>query len=382
MKYKYFVKLFIVTSIFLMSIICILSCLIDPLGVFNIVKVKGINHYKGVQANYMDVWKPYEIKEKKPDIIFIGSSRVNDVIDVRSYKANYVAYNAGFSGLSLKDMDSYIDMICKVKKPKKIYIGLDLFQFGNNSFLGNRPGFSMDRLNNVGTKDDTIFLCKMHDTLSIGFKNIISVINDSRKNIDRESEFINGYYNNDYNTKLSINRIGYYGSINQYNKEYKNWTYSNNAMAYLKRIIQKANKNDIEVIVYFNPISIELMSLMRIYEIDNDLDRIKQEVTSVCGIVYDFNFVNNYTVDKKYFSDASHANRLFGNIIITNLKNKEDSEAMLVLTNKNIENRLEKERRNYADWKKNNLKYYLSMKKKMEGNEKVKEGDFKEFIGF
>lgn len=382
MNYKHFVVWFTGISIFLIVSYCAVLCIIDSLGIFNIISIKGINNYKGVQNNYIDVWKPYEIKDKKPDIIFIGSSRVLQAVDVRSYKADCIVYNAGFSGLSIKDMDAYIDMICKVKKPKKIYIGLDLFQFGNNSFLDDRSGFSMNRLNNVINKGNTIFLCKMQDSLSIDSKNIIRTINGSMKNINERSDFVNGYYNNDYNVSLSVDKLGYYGSLNQYNREYMEWAYSHKSMECLKKILEKADQNDIEVIVYFNPVSIELMSLMRIYKLDDDLERIKREVTSICGVVYDFNFVNKYIIDKKFFTDASHANRLFGNLIISNLQMQKDSVSMLVLTNQNIEKQMEKEKCSFDNWKKNNLDYFISMEKKLKGNKKVKVGDFKEFIGF
>lgn len=380
MKYKCFVKLFIVTSVSLSSFICILLCLIDPLGIFNIVTIKGFNHYKGiVQEKYMDVWKPYEIKEKKPDIIFIGSSRVYLAIDARSYRSNYTIYNAGFSGLSIKDMDAYVDMICKMKKPKKIYIGLDLFQFGDSDFSSSRPGFSLYRLNNVAAKDNTIFLYKMHDSLSIDFKNIVNVIDNSLKNVNRQSNFINGYCN----TSFNINEKGYYSTINSYNNKYKKWKYSKNSMTCLKEILKKANKNGIEVIIYFNPVSIELMSLMRIYEIDDDLEKIKRDVTSICGVVYDFNFTNEDVINKKYFIDASHVNKLFGDFIIEDLQNNKDSNRMLILTNQNIENQLKKEKCNFDNWKKENLKYYTSMEKQLkENNQEVIKGDFKEFIGF
>lgn len=383
MNYKHFVVWFTGISISLIVSYCAVLCIIDPLGIFNIVSIKGINNYKGVQNNYIDVWKPYEIKDKKPDIIFIGSSRVFQVVDVRSYKTDCIIYNAGFSGLSIKDMDAYIDMICKVKKPKKIYIGLDLFQFGNNNFSRDRLGFSINRLNNIINKNNTIFLCKMQDSLSIDFKNIIRTMIVSMKNINKQSDFINGYYNNDYNISLNVDKLGYYRSLNQYNREYIEWTYSDKSMEYLKKILKKADQNDIEVIVYFNPVSIELMSLMRIYEIDDDLEKIKRDVTSICGVVYDFNFTNEDVINKKYFIDASHVNKLFGDFIIEDLQNNKDSNRMLILTNQNIENQLKKEKCNFDNWKKCNLKYYTSMEKQLkENNQEVIQGDFKEFIGF
>lgn len=378
MNYKCFAGLFVSIII----IYCFVLFMIDPLGMLNIVNIKGFNHYKGIQDRYIDVWKPYEIQDKKPDVVFIGSSRVYYVIDPRAYQTNAVVYNAGFSSLSLKDMDAYIDMICAIKTPKIIYIGLDLFQFGNENFQTDRSGFSTDRINNVSANDDNILLYKFKDTLGIEIKNIKDVIKNSKKNVDREPEFINGYYNNDFNINLNVNKNGYYGSINGYNKTYKNWKYSQDAIECLQNIIEKAQKNNIEVVVYFNPTSVELMDLMRIHKVDDDLEKIKREVADICGTVYDFNFVNGYVNDKKYFVDSSHVNRLFGELVIQDLQNKHDSERMLVLTNANIDEQLAKERKSFAEWKNANTEYHTAIENAVKDNKQVKVGDFKKYIGF
>lgn len=384
MNYKRFTAWFIGISISLMMCVCAALVIIDPLGMFNIVNIQGFNHYKGIQNRYIDVWKPYEIRDKKPDIIFIGSSRVGHVIDPRVYKADAVVYNAGFNGVSLKHLNQYINMIYSIKKPKKIYLGLDFFQFDEFSFSMNKNkyGFSSERINNIVNKDDIIFFYKLKDTLGIDKKHLYTVLKNSRQKENISSEHINGYYNYDNNINMHINKKAYYMALSQYTKSYKKWTYSNDAMECFQQIVNDAKKNNVELVVYFNPISIELLSLMEINNVYDDLERVKRKVTSICGVAYDFNFVNKDITNKKYFVDASHANRLYGNIIIRDLKNKKDSTNMLVLTRKNINNQLKKERKNFVEWKKKNSKYYASMEKKLKGNKKVKIGDFKEFIGF
>lgn len=383
MNYKHFTVWFMRISISLMICICAIICIIDPLAMFNIVNIKGFNHYKGIQNRYIDIWKPYDIKDKKPDIIFIGSSRVGNVIDTRMYKTNDVVYNAGFNSLTLKHMDAYLDMVYKIKKPKKIYIGLDFFQFDKGNFQKiDRNGFSNERIQKICSNDKTIWLYKLKENLGIDGRNIVKVIKNSSKNDDLTSEYISGYWNTRYNNSFNINKGGFYESINTYSNMYSRWKLSQEAIDCFKLIVKKAKRNNVEVIVYFNPVSIELINLMRIHKVNDDYERVKREVTSICGVVYDFNFVNKDIINKKYFMDSSHANRLYGNIIIRNLNNKKDSKNMLVLTRKNINSQLQKERKNFVEWKKKNSKYYASMEKKLKGNKKVKEGDFKEFIGF
>lgn len=381
MNYRSFVNWFTGISISLIIVISAALCIIDPLGIFNIVNIKGFNHYKKIQVSYMDVFKPYEIQEKKPDIIFIGSSRVCRSIDPIALHTGDVVYNAGFNTLTLKDMDTYLDMVYKIKKPKKVYIGLDFQQFDEAELKLHRTGFSLERVQNITTKDNIICLYKLKDTIGIGGENIISVIEDSNRNINEPASFFNGY-NYEYNKNLKINSRWFYSTFNIYNNIYSKWKYSKRAMAHFRNIVKKAKKNNVELIVYFNPVSIELMNLMRIYKIDDDLEKVKKEVTYVCGIVYDFNFVNKYVTNKKYFMDGSHCNRLYGDIIIKDLKNKKNSKSMLVLTKENVEFQLKKERNSFTGWRKKNSKYYASMEKKLKGNKKVKVGDFKKFIGF
>ena len=258
MRYKYFVVWFSSISIIFLIVYFILTIIIDPLGIFNSNIIKGFNNYKVLQSSYLDVWKPYEIKKVKPDIIFIGSSRVYYSIDPKLYKTNDIVYNAGFSGLSLSDMRDYLNMIYTIKKPKKVYIGLDLFQFSDDNFNQERKGFSVARINDIAN-EEYIFTNKVKDSLGVG--GLFKTIEVSYKDKNKDAIFVNGYLN----INKPLNHKSYYDGINYFMDRYRIWNYSDKAIKCFENIVLDAKKNNVELVVYFNPISIELMSLIRAY---------------------------------------------------------------------------------------------------------------------
>lgn len=375
MRYKYFVVWFSSISIIFLIIYSILTIIIDPLGIFNSNIIKGFNNYKVVQGGYIDVWKPYNIREVKPDIIFIGSSRVYSSIDTRLYETNKVVYNAGFSSLSLGDMREYLNMIYAIKKPEKVYIGLDLFQFSADNFDRVRDGFSYYRINNVGNKKN-LLLDKIKDSLGVG--GLAKTVKNSLNNKDKEPVFVYGYLN----TNNNLDNKAYYDAFNDYMGKYGRWNYSEKAMECFKGIVLDAQKNDVELVVYFNPMSIEIMGLVRAYDLENHLDMIKKEIVSICGVLYDFNYVNENVMNKELFFDASHSNRKFGKIIIQALHNNVDSSSMLVLNRQNIDRQLDRERKKFLDWKNLNIEFYNKIVSCSIKAQKVEEGAFKKYIGF
>ena len=75
-----------------------LAYIINPIGIWGGPVIYGFNHYKTKQSLYEDVFKPYEIMRIQPDVVYIGSSQVDQGFDLTTVKTNdECSYNMGIA---------------------------------------------------------------------------------------------------------------------------------------------------------------------------------------------------------------------------------------------------------------------------------------------
>ena len=118
--------------------------MVDPIELWEAPIIRGFNHIKPKQGNFLDVFKPFQVVRHAPEIVYIGTSRV-----YVGFRPEENAYNMGGSSLSLPDMRAYLRFIYSQHVPKKVFIGLDLFQFGRENMMRKREGFSQERLDTL-----------------------------------------------------------------------------------------------------------------------------------------------------------------------------------------------------------------------------------------
>ena len=142
--------------------------IVDPLGIWHFPIIKGFNNYKVSQPAHLDFFKPYEYRLIKPDVVFLGSSRVYVGLCPDDYPDKSVkVYNMGMSSLSIRDAYQYLNFMIKVHKPKKVYLGLDFFQFDSHNFYDSRQGFSQVRLNKIASNWLSYMMFKMQETAGL-----------------------------------------------------------------------------------------------------------------------------------------------------------------------------------------------------------------------
>lgn len=383
MIYEKFCKIWLCIIVVGISSIFLSSIIVDPIDILSTPIIRGINNYKSKQDSYLDVFKPYQIVRNKPDVVFIGSSRVYYAWDAKldGFK-NEKVYNLGFSSLPLDNMDKYLDFVYKVHKPQKIFIGLDLFQFSKETYNNPKRNFSQNRLDRLSTKTkNEILFESLKENFQVSHL-IGRTIKDSFKHKNDIEIFERGWYASRGNC-LFPNKESYYSSINGYINNYSNFSYEPKSMLFLESILTNAKKNNVETYVFFNPISVDLLALIKIFELDNDLNRIKKQVTNIFGIVYDFNYINPYTLNReKFFYDASHSNKIFGSIQKTDILLGEDTYRMKVLTPYTIDTKLHEEIYTNNQWFEDNYEYISYLKTTLGKSDHLVQGKLKKFIGF
>lgn len=358
------------------------SIVVDPLDILGTPIIKGINNNKVKQERYLDVFKPYHIVKYKPEVVFIGSSRIYYAWEptLNGYDKEKV-YNMGFSSLPLNHMEKYLDFVYKINVPKKVFIGLDFFQFGKNNFIKNNRNFSDERLRNLSENESELFFEALKENFQVSYL-IGNTIKESFENRSEVEIFERGWYATRGNCK-DLNKKAYYDFMSGSFNTYRNWKYEEKSIEFLKNSVAKAREKGIEVFIFFNPISVDLISLIKVFNLMDDLNMVKRKVVDAVDIVYDFNFINVCTTNRhELYYDLSHGNKKFGDILKNDIIQGKDSERMRILTSKNIEQQLMTEMKLNEFWFNENEKYIEYLNNKKIVKKKLKQGELKEFIGF
>ena len=363
--------------------IFILSTIIDPIDILGTPLIKGLNNCKVNQVNYLDIFKPYQVVKYDPKVLFVGSSRVYCALEPKldGYEDQKV-YNFAFSALSLKNMEKYLDFVYAVSKPEKVFIGLDFFQFSKENFNDVKNNFSQKRLSILSQNNKELIVLESYkENFQVSYL-ILNTIKNSFKDKKNVDVFQRGWDSFRGGSEF-VNQKEYYTSMNSYMKFYSEWEYEPEAIKSFKRIVDKAKYNDVKIFVFFNPISVDLISLIKLNGLEDDLLQIKKDVVEIVDVIYDFNFINDYTINRfDLYYDASHSNMKFGKLVKKDILAGVDTERMKILNRDCIVDKLIKEKEMNDKWFYDNLKYISYLERKVKSKEKVVQGEISEFIGF
>lgn len=306
---------------------------VDPLGIWHFPIIKGFNNYKVSQPAYLDFFKPYEYRMVKPDVVFLGSSRVYVGLCPDDYPDESVkVYNMGMSSLSIRDAYQYLKFMIRVHKPKKVYLGLDFFQFDSHNFYDSRQGFSQVRLNKIASNWLSYMMFKMQETA--GLRGMIKpTILKSQE--DADTILFNKGWDVKRGSALGTNEDAYIHTLISFFKTYQQVSLCDESFTCLEKIIKIARAEEIDLVLFFNPISADLLSLIWVTEQYDNFKSVKKRVAEMADY-YDFAFINNLTKDKKSFYDASHYKKIVGNVVVHSIFQKKLMASSFYVTKKNI----------------------------------------------
>lgn len=306
---------------------------VDPLGIWHFPIIKGFNNYKVSQPAYLDFFKPYEYRMVKPDVVFLGSSRVYVGLCPDDYPDKSVkVYNMGMSSLSIRDAYQYLKFMIRVHKPKKVYLGLDFFQFDSHNFYDSRQGFSQVRLNKIASNWLSYMMFKMQETA--GLRGMIKpTILKSQE--DTDTILFNKGWDVKRGSALGTNEDAYIHTLISFFKTYQQVSLCDESFTCLEKIIKIARAEEIDLVLFFNPISADLLSLIWVTEQYDNFKSVKKRVAEMADY-YDFAFINNLTKDKKSFYDASHYKNIVGNVVVYSIFQKKSMASSFYVTKENI----------------------------------------------
>jgi len=246
--------------IFLLFIVT--TTVVDPYQVFNIINIKGFNLVKPFTSNKEQVFKPIALYKQQPEIIILGSSRVQMGLDPQKVMnvTGSSAYNFGIDGPTIYEILYFQKFAINNTQAKTMVLGLDLLMF-NGSRDKNNTRFYLPRMKS-NLDDSNKDLLSIPEISSITLT--VQSVTDSLKTVFMQDH--TPYYDEygfvrkqNFNIdKKMFYEMNFESSAAVYSKLHKNFNYyfkdESFTYQYFREIVHDAYTNEINLILFFSPI--------------------------------------------------------------------------------------------------------------------------------
>lgn len=359
---------------------------VDPIGIWGAPVHVGRNHYKTKQESLTEIFKPYEYYRYRPEIIYIGTSKIHRGFEAVDENGKSV-YNFGIPGLSLADMKEYLRFAYQIHKPEKVYLGLDFITFSRHIYFkewnGGRSSFSQKRLRTIamGAVPEWAYACK--DSFSL-LQYIPDTLQVSREHREDEPIHDRGWLRL-LGKAEDAKPEPYYGAFNIVNlqdRHYKKFQYAPEAMKTLEEILEEAEAAGVEVVLFFAPMNVDEHTSIYLSGHEPQWENIKRDVVRLHP-AYDFDFVNDETVNiKSNWGDFVHFNKRLGDRAKQVMQTHQTVGIAYFLTKENVNQVLLEEKAAYEFWRSQNQERVNLLRHYVTSEETAPPGAFREFIGF
>lgn len=295
MFYKKFVMCFINLTIFIFVVVVGINYYFDFYAVFNSQKYV---YYGNINDRFAKMSYILDNKDKYNSFLW-GSSRVQkmnpNILEDRCYN---MGAEAGLPEDCLRDLNILLKNDLKIKN---IYLGIDNFSYKNNYSYAitalNRTPYSEKSFYNIKYLTKVILKLPELDKIKI----YMNLVDDS---LGKTYLVTSGTYNVPDRVEADINSsIDRYVYDNKFNNPTldQSGEHINETINIIKNIKQICDDNNINLVVFFNPVHITSY-LKDDIEISN---RFKKELANITDF-YDFNYINFITVNNYFWYETSH----------------------------------------------------------------------------
>lgn len=131
-SHKLYLMASLVITTFALLVVVGFNLLVDPYGLFEIVRSHGFNETKPSANSRSSIVKPYQLTRYRPKTLIAGNSRPELGIDPTSHclsESDKPVFNAGVPGSSLTDQARMIQASVVHLGTKKVLWGIDFLDF-------------------------------------------------------------------------------------------------------------------------------------------------------------------------------------------------------------------------------------------------------------
>lgn len=294
------------------TVVFLFNYSIDPYGKQNIFCSKEFKPVLNERAKkYSDIF--YDGKIREYDSLILGSSRVMQIIPSH-FEETKTFYNFGVHVANNAEKLFILKEWLKVKKLKKVYFGIDYYNFHKNK----RPIY-LDPMK-FQNNDSSNYLSV--STLKLSYKTLLNQIKNKPQTFFMEDGSIN-YFNND----RLIKENKYDFSQKRFETEAKNniledmvndpFVIDDNVFEILKEVKELSIKHNFELFVFITPMEqLSIEEIEKHPEIVKKFQYIDSHLVDIFGKVYKFYDKNYYNADTHNFYDLVHYRSLIGDKII------------------------------------------------------------------
>ncbi|HEY9647433.1 MAG TPA: hypothetical protein V6C88_13730 [Chroococcidiopsis sp.] len=332
-RYRSFNGMFLAAAALPLVVVGAFNIAIDPYGAFNSPAIAGINQAKPEKFKQDMLVKAIEVTQKHPDLILLGSSRVQWGIDPHypGFSEARSPYNLALQGVNMGEMRHYFDhALTNQPALKQVIIGLDELMF--SEFNVDRPGFEPSRLSqrflpvqdwlNMTLSIDALQASQRTletnrdrpSAVDVGefrvappiFVDGMLALSHSEPNPPSAAEFISNLSN-----RLRPDRS---------DGRYSDYRVAAEQMDHFRYIVETCRQRGIELKVFISPEHAMLFDAMNHYRFGSDIEQWKRELVKITP-VWDFSGYNSITTETPrrqmtYYLDSSHYSPTTGRLIL------------------------------------------------------------------
>lgn len=305
----------------------LINWVVDPYRVWPFVSLRHFNAAKPEADSMEEMFKPIAITRTKPQVLFLGSSRVvfglNPASPALAHNTGSV-YNLGLPGGNLHAIRrNFEHALYNDSRIHTVFLGLDFFAFSVTSELP--ASYREERLGRHGISPrDTVTTLFTIDALLASIRTVISNL---------RSPDYQGYYPNGMYTAIDMRRqVAREGmprrfrlSLQMYlGKDHLGgFALSEAAFTELSRIVALAREHHVHLIVFINPVHAVLLETIRATGNWDDYLRWRRRVAAITAY-RDFSGYNPVTTEPIAFTmhnywDISHYRTSVGDLILHRL---------------------------------------------------------------
>ncbi len=335
-----------------------LNWFINPYGVTNSPKIKGLNWYKPAIKDNIRLYKAVDLTRQNAKTILLGSSRIINGINPDStvLKAYQPVYNLGIVGGNIYEQRRYLEYaITNQPNLEMVILGIDLWTIAD--FYKGKHDFSEDRLNRKGLNLTDFFQTNYSfNALAKGKDTIFDNINNQKR----------PSYINEKGLIVVVHKYLPDGIFNQWlpgqvNKE--EYKISQLALDNLKLIKEICQENNIKLIPFITPPHASQVEAIHIAGFGNVVEQMKREIVKIIPVwnFYGYNSITTESIDRvTNYWDSSHYNIEVGDLILNLILGYQEqtvpSDFGTMITPDNIESEIAKMRVNRERWRQQDTK--------------------------
>lgn len=401
---KFFI--FYLAFLLLFGFITILfNWLVNPYDIYKSVPIQKFSQKPQV-TSHLRLTKAIAVEWKKPEYLILGSSTAETGLnpDFSAWNNSQV-YNLGLSGANIYEVMRYLQHAEAIKPIKKVVLVVNFFMF--NAYVNNRDDFneSLLRVDINGNKNplavNTIFSTLLSfDALKASLETI--------KNQNKRNAFLsNGQLVHDYRQEQIDQLKGYknnflhtesYSKLSLLPSPQNQFSFTNpengiNTIDYLKKIIAICENNNTELILILAPEHVRLLETYKLLDLWDIYEQWQKELMVTITThnqkhpnskfaLWGFNNINSITTEQlpdkedantkmHWFWDPQHFKNELGNLILSVvLKLKDEPEIShfsTLLTQDNIQKKLENDKLALNKWENRNPKAVIELKHNLFG---------------